>query len=289
MLWAVSWVVYIFGALPLGLAGFLLYWKLKPKPPRKLQKEDWKKDVVYLCQFPLVPSVRTISPFALKLETWLRMAGVKYENVYTMKFSSKGQIPYIELNGEETADSNIIITKLKQTFNVDPDKEIDARGRSLGHVVTSMLENYTAQTGFHYRYGYNMQKFLEVLQVAKYYPDAKAVRNWGRVQPYLTRFRSYLQGIGRHENHEVWEFAKQDLRSVSLLLGGNQYFLGDVPSTVDCALYGHLAQFLYIDIGFPHKECLEKECPNLVKLVERIKAEYWSDWEDIPLPSNKSE
>ena len=35
----------------------------------------------------------------------------RYENVFTMKFGSKGQIPYIELNGEEIPDSNIIISR----------------------------------------------------------------------------------------------------------------------------------------------------------------------------------
>ena len=35
-----------------------------------------------------------------------------------MVMSKHGQIPYIELNGEEIADSNIIIKKLQQHFNV---------------------------------------------------------------------------------------------------------------------------------------------------------------------------
>ena len=45
-----------------------------------------------------------------------------------MVFSKKGQIPYIELNGEEIPDSNIIIKRLKQHFNVDAGK-LDDLGR----------------------------------------------------------------------------------------------------------------------------------------------------------------
>ena len=45
------------------------------------------------------------------------LSGITYENIYTEVFSAKGQIPYIELNGEEIADSNIIITTLKKYFN----------------------------------------------------------------------------------------------------------------------------------------------------------------------------
>lgn len=161
------------------------------------------------------------------------------------------------------------------------DEELNKTDEAIGHAATSMIENFTAHTGFHYRYGYHMKKFLEVLEIAKYYP-ANAVRMWCMTQPYGTRFRSYLQGIGRHENEEVWEFARKDLRALSALLGDKEYFFGSVPTTMDCVLFGHLTQFLYIDIGFPHKECLETECTNLVDLIERIKTNYWPDFEDIP-------
>merc|ERR1711928_6148 len=73
-----------------------------------LQKPNYKENVVYLVQFPCSPVIRTISPFALKLETYLRLRNVPYEPVYSLKFSRKGQIPYIELNGEQIPDSNVI-------------------------------------------------------------------------------------------------------------------------------------------------------------------------------------
>ncbi len=45
----------------------------------KLMKPDFEKDVVYLVQFPRAASVPSLSPFALKLETWLRMADIRYQ------------------------------------------------------------------------------------------------------------------------------------------------------------------------------------------------------------------
>ena len=74
-----------------------------------LHRPQWERDVVYLVQFPTAPHCRTISPFALKLETWLRAAKIKYEPVYSLKFSTAtGQIPYIELNGEEIAGKYVL-------------------------------------------------------------------------------------------------------------------------------------------------------------------------------------
>ena len=67
---------------------------------------DWSRDLVYLAQFPPSPNVRSISPFSLKLETWLRLAKIPYKNIYTRKFAkSSHTIPYIELNGVQIADS----------------------------------------------------------------------------------------------------------------------------------------------------------------------------------------
>merc|ERR1719245_1850409 len=94
-----------------------LYFKLKPKKEVYPMVKNWKKDMVYLCQFPCSPNMRSISPFALKLETWLRLTGIQYTNVYTTTFSkSTKTIPYVELNGEEIADSSLIIDQFKKIF-----------------------------------------------------------------------------------------------------------------------------------------------------------------------------
>jgi hypothetical protein len=44
-----------------------------------VSKRDWQKDVVYLFQFPRTRLVPNASPFALKLETYLRFAGFNYQ------------------------------------------------------------------------------------------------------------------------------------------------------------------------------------------------------------------
>ena len=71
--------------------------------------------------------------------------------------------------------------------------QVDEKGLAVGHIVTTMMENYTAHTGFHYRYGYNMEAFISTLDVGRYYHNEKGIGWWKMVQPYLTRFRSYLQ------------------------------------------------------------------------------------------------
>ena len=49
------------------------------QPKITVHKADFEKDVIYLYQFSRTPFLPSISPYCLKVETWLRLAGLKYE------------------------------------------------------------------------------------------------------------------------------------------------------------------------------------------------------------------
>ena len=267
----------------LGLPiAFILFKVVKRNTKPKetvLLKPDFERDTVYLIQFPVSPSSRTISPFSLKVESWLRLNNIKYENIHTLKFGPKGQIPYIELNGEQIPDSNVIIERLEEKFGVQRFAgEVTAEQRAAAHALTVMLENHTAIAGFHWRYGRNMDAFLEV--AAKYYPQS-GLKFWRLVQPYMTRFKTVMHGLGRHEYHEIDAFSCKDLKAVSEFLGEKTFLLGGTePTLLDCTVFAHLSQFLYIPLPFPQKAFMKSECRNLVEYVDRVRDRIWPDWEE---------
>lgn len=54
--------------------------KAEAAPPKPtVHKINFEKDIVYLYQFSRTPVLPSTSPYCLKLETWLRLAGIKYE------------------------------------------------------------------------------------------------------------------------------------------------------------------------------------------------------------------
>ena len=71
------------GALIFGLTRYLR--------PKTAYKTDWVKDVVYLYQFPRLKFIPSISPFALKVETWLRLKKITYESIEGTKWSRGGK------------------------------------------------------------------------------------------------------------------------------------------------------------------------------------------------------
>jgi hypothetical protein len=67
-------------AQAVAIAGltYFIYQKISSKI-RDNKRKAYPKDVVILHQFPRGPRAPSASPFPIKLETWLRMAGIKYQ------------------------------------------------------------------------------------------------------------------------------------------------------------------------------------------------------------------
>lgn len=63
-----------------------------------------------------------------------------------MKPGKKRQSPYIELNGVQYPDSNLIIDMLKQKFHVNPDKDLNEvrRHKFENEAVTNVRKNKTS-------------------------------------------------------------------------------------------------------------------------------------------------
>lgn len=64
---------------------------IKEAAPKKLNvfKQNFEKDVVYLYQFARTTSLPSLSPYVLKVETWLRLTGLKYEVRESRRYSSR--------------------------------------------------------------------------------------------------------------------------------------------------------------------------------------------------------
>ncbi|KAI7686499.1 Uncharacterized protein SSS_02522 [Sarcoptes scabiei] len=256
------------------------------KPALQVHKKDFEKDVVYLYQFVRSATIPSLSSCCLKVENWLRMFGIRYENVdHKLRFKSKkGQLPFVEFNGKEIDDSDVIIKELSKYFDKELDFGLTTEQKITSHAFISMINNHTGWIVRWWRYN-NPQEFLETAQI-----DIKRTFNSRFPNSILNLvfkfgFKKHLKesiglGSSRHSQEEVLESAKEDLLALSNLLGSKDYFFGKEPHLLDCVAFAHLAQFIFVPFG-GLKEWMETEASNLINLVNRMKAKYWPDWDEM--------
>ena len=74
--------------------------------------------MINLFQFHPCWNVPSASPFCIKLETYLKMANLKYQNQYLddPRKAPKGKLPYITDNDITIADSGLIIDYLNENW-----------------------------------------------------------------------------------------------------------------------------------------------------------------------------
>ncbi|EDO42696.1 predicted protein, partial [Nematostella vectensis] len=223
--------------------------------------------------------VPSISPFPLKLESYLRLAKIPYKNYFSSTSSSKGKIPWIEYNGQCVADSNFCVEFLNKEFGVDLDAKLSAKDRAVARTLAVMLDENTYWTMVYFRWieKNNASKSVDIM-----FPNVPEwVRtNIARVAKW--RVNQYLDGhgIGRHSRDEIYFIALKDLSAVSEILGDKAFLMGNKPTLVDTVAFGLLAVILWHDVNSPQSQLMRTELTNIVEYCERMKALIWPDWDE---------
>ncbi|XP_078612868.1 failed axon connections homolog [Branchiostoma floridae x Branchiostoma japonicum] len=232
---------------------------------------------VYYHAPPPVKAFPCPSPFGVKLETYLRMAGIAYEPMYDWYTSTgpKGKMPWIEYNGEAMGDSGLIMEFLNREKGVDLNQSLSAADKAVGRAFTKMVEENTFWGLAFNRYEDNFDKLHELYELPW---DIRLVM-W--LPRRIVRQAMWAHGIGRHSKDEIEGIIEKDLKAISAFLGTKPYLMGDEPTEVDAAVFGQLSGILW---AFPDSylyRIVTVDCPNLQAYCVRIKDRYWPDWDQL--------
>ncbi|GFN79322.1 failed axon connections [Plakobranchus ocellatus] len=236
---------------------------------------DAPKDTVVLHQYGAAPSVPSISPFVMKLETYLRVADIPYINKYDRWPGPKEKLPWIQYNNQAVPDSQRCVEFLNQERGVDLNKKLGPGELALGHLLRRTCEESLYWILLMWRLVFD--------------PNATIYNRMSIPKPiiwYMRRNaqgRLWSQGIGRHSEQEVTHMMEEDLAAVSNLIGKNKFLFGDTRDCVtefDCAVFGQLCQLVWQMPGCSVQETIESKYPNLVTFCENMKTTFWPDWDD---------
>ena len=227
--------------------------------------------MIKLHQFPPVFG-RNVSPFTLKLEAWLRLAGLPYEVVPILNPGKgpKGKLPFIVDDGTVVADSSLIIEHLVRTRGIDLDRELSREQRAQAVALQRLFEDHLYFIAVWSRWidPDGWRDFGPAL----FGPVPLPLR-WPLAAVVRRQVRNGLraQGLGRHSQAELYAMGRADLEAVAVVLGDQPFFFGARPTTIDATAFGFLDNLLNVPIETELKR-IAQALPNLAAYCARMSA-----------------
>jgi glutathione S-transferase len=210
------------------------------------------------------------SPFCMKLQTYLQLAGIPYttKTIHNPSRAPKGKLPFIKDGNKILADSSLIIAYLKKEYGDPLDHALTTEQKARALVMQRMLEE-------HYYWILVYMRWVEPTNWEKAKKEffAEMPAPLRAILPSLIR-RSikktlWQQGISRHSPEDIYAFGIQDLTALADLLTPNGFFLGDKPASIDAIIYAFIANTAYTPLTSPLKVFIEQR-PEFAAYYNRM-------------------
>ena len=211
------------------------------------------KAIVTLHQFLRPGIVANLSPFCMKVETFMQMASIPYEvkEILNPRQAPQKKLPYILHEGRQIPDSTQIIEYLTSAFSIPLDYHLTTEQLAIGHAVRVMLEERL-------RWCIVYSRWLD----EKCWPTFRMIVRNSLPYPYQSIFPAIARqrkrriyktlqcnGIGRFTPKEIYRFGQSDIEALASILNHKTYLLGEQPSSFDATVYAFLANL--IDVPLP--------------------------------------
>ncbi len=230
---------------------------------------------VIVHQIPGAWGLASVSPFCLKLETYLKMADIPYESVVdAAPFNGpKKKLPWIEHRGNKMGDSGFIIEYLNSEFNCDLDISLTPTQKALAHSLRRLLEEnlYWVIVYERWMVESNWRKYRDI--VLGGIPQPLRVILAPVIRRNVKR-QLMGHGLGKHSLQEVRAIGIKDMIALADVLEEKPFFMGETPTEIDAIAYSLLANILSVPIESPVKNAGLSHT-NLVDFVARMASMYF--------------
>lgn len=226
--------------------------------------------MITLYSYPELFCVADNNGYGLKVFAFLGLTGLPFihRHIFDASTAPRGQLPYIEDEGEVIGDSDAIIAHLIRKYDLDIDNGLSTAQRDTDHLVTRMLDD------LYWVMSYSRWKDEQFWPAFR---DALRSRHPGLTEEGLENAREfnfkryYYQGIGRYTPPEAYARGLADLRVLADLVPAAGYMHGSKPTSIDAGIYGFIANIYFYPIDTPLRQFVAAQA-NLVRHCTAIHA-----------------
>jgi glutathione S-transferase len=224
-----------------------------------------------------------LSPFVVKLHTWLRLAELPYQfEVGNLRKMPAGKLPALTLeDGRLLGDSHFIIQHLSAQHG-DPLREADwpAALRAQARAFRALLETDVYFAGVYQRWA-TEEGFALLAPELRRYLGSMGVPGLlqgfvaGKVrQKVIDQLKA--QGTGRRPQAHIHALACEGMAALGDFLADKPWMLGERPSYLDATAFA----FLHTQLRAPFASPVQAEVAgraNLVAYERRIRERFWPE------------
>jgi glutathione S-transferase len=226
--------------------------------------------MIELHQFPPMLGVMNASSFCMKVEVFLRLAGLEYRVVSAgPPRQPKGKLPVVRDAGLVVPDSEAIVAHLQRAHGARIPPALAAPETPRQLLLRRLIEEHLYFVGLFFRWSEDTG-WVHTRGFFAGLPAPLRGLVGALVRRKMLRDLSG-QGLGRHRREEIVAKGAADLDALAAELGTSPFFGGTEPAAIDASAYAFLANVVYVPVESPMK-AHARSLPNLMAYCERMKA-----------------
>jgi glutathione S-transferase len=227
--------------------------------------------------FAFIPAfgVPNPSPFCMKVEILLQMAGLPYETRIEgdPRKAPKGKIPFIRDGDQVIGDSTFIQRHLETKYGAEFDQGLNAQEHAVSHAFARMAEErlYWCLVYSRWMDDSNWPKVK-----AAFFSDLPPIIRSivSAVSRKSVRASLHGHGLGRHSRDEVYALGEKDIAALADHLGSNSFMMGDNPTSLDAVLYPLVEGLMIEELPSPLLTGIRRH-KNLQTYRDRCRAQWY--------------
>ena len=216
------------------------------------------------------------SPFVVKTEVLLQMAGLEYETRRgDPRKAPKGKIPFIDDGGAIVADSTLIRMHIEKTRGFDFDKGLTTQQKGSAWTIEKMLEDHLYWLAVRERwcdrenFDKGPRKFFDSVPAPlRPFIIGMVRRNFMKTL--------HLQGLGRHSDAERAALGRRAVDALAACLGEKPWLMGEEPCGADATTFAFVSSGLCPLFRGATRDSLEVHA-NLVAYSQRGMQRWFPD------------